>query len=550
MTANLTPEQMAEFRQHAREGNREIQCKLGILLKHRPSLGEPGEFKHWLTLAAENGDASACWELAEVYLTGGLIEQDYGEAHRWLNKGVELNHAVCLYNLGVQYFQGAGVEEDRVKAFDLFRRSAGLGDTNALYNLALCYAKGVGVTADLDAAYNCAKTLSATGDKRSLLLMALIAGQANEVGEPPDEPPPQPDPPVSSASVERELSAEDKLKLAAEGGAADAQCSYAKLLYERGKLDDALRWFEKAAESGHAEAQYQLANCYLKDRGAVGDMSKARVWLEKAAARQHFAARQRLEWVKARQAQAEAAALRTKRAADAGNANAQYDLARQYLTGAFAPPDIPAAAHYFEMAARQNHPDAQFALFTLHDQGLGVDKSKEKSVPWLIQAAASGQREAMFFLVRRYADRRISEADYPGSREVFLKCRYIYPDYPDPESPGPTFEQLQAAAGEGDLPSMYLLAQQYADTESPHYKPQGAVELLREAADQEYAPALFELARRYGLGEDVPRDLKLGKEFCIRALRQKHAEAHFMLKSLYQATDDELERILKNKQAV
>ena len=54
----------------------------------------------------------------------------------------------------------------------------------------------------------------------------------------------------------------------------------------------ALRWFEKAAEQGHPDAQCNCGTFYFNGQGAPRDPEKARFWFEKAAAQGDAFARQ------------------------------------------------------------------------------------------------------------------------------------------------------------------------------------------------------------------------------------------------------------------
>lgn len=53
---------------------------------------------------------------------------------------------------------------------------------------------------------------------------------------------------------------------------------------------EAVSLFREAAQAGHPEAQYQLANLYLQGRGTAKDAAKARQWFERAAEQGHAGA--------------------------------------------------------------------------------------------------------------------------------------------------------------------------------------------------------------------------------------------------------------------
>jgi uncharacterized protein len=49
----------------------------------------------------------------------------------------------------------------------------------------------------------------------------------------------------------------------------------------------AFHWFQKAADQGHAEAQYNLGFCYDKGVGVAQSFVKAFHWFQKAANQGH-----------------------------------------------------------------------------------------------------------------------------------------------------------------------------------------------------------------------------------------------------------------------
>lgn len=50
---------------------------------------------------------------------------------------------------------------------------------------------------------------------------------------------------------------------------------------------EAAKWYRRAAEQGHAKAQFAAGNLYLGGVGVKADMAEARRWLQKAAEQGH-----------------------------------------------------------------------------------------------------------------------------------------------------------------------------------------------------------------------------------------------------------------------
>lgn len=72
--------------------------------------------------------------------------------------------------------------------------------------------------------------------------------------------------------------------------------------------------------------------------------------------------------------------------ADAGNADAQNDLAQLFLDANR--PDI--ALHWIQLAVDQEHADAIHNLAMLHIKGIGLEKDETKGLMFLAKAASLG----------------------------------------------------------------------------------------------------------------------------------------------------------------
>ena len=66
-----------------------------------------------------------------------------------------------------------------------------------------------------------------------------------------------------------------------------------------------------------------------------------------------------------------------------GDAQAQYDYAMALMMGDYADPDMEKAVQWFEKAAMQGHPEAQYELGTAIFNGDGVKADKIMGCAWL-----------------------------------------------------------------------------------------------------------------------------------------------------------------------
>ena len=127
-------------------------------------------------------------------------------------------------------------------------------------------------------------------------------------------------------------------------------------------LEEAARWYERAASKGLVPAQFRYASMLEKGQGVKKDLTAA----------------QKLYVV----------------AASKGHAKAMHNLAVLYAEGVDGKPDYANAAQWFRRAAEHGVADSQYNLGVLTARGLGTDKNIVESYKWFALAAAQGDRDA------------------------------------------------------------------------------------------------------------------------------------------------------------
>ena len=90
--------------------------------------------------------------------------------------------------------------------------------------------------------------------------------------------------------------------------------------------------------------------------------------------------------------------------AEAGNAEAQHNLAMLYRTGKGTQKDIPASYVWFRRAAEQGISDAQYYLGYMYDGGEGVKQDPQYAYVWYRKAAEQGHGLAQINLGFLYAN--------------------------------------------------------------------------------------------------------------------------------------------------
>jgi TPR repeat protein len=102
------------------------------------------------------------------------------------------------------------------------------------------------------------------------------------------------------------------------------------------------------------------------------------------------------KWPNAAQAQM------IQKAANAGDAQAQFSLALMHDTGKGAEQNPKKAARWLQKAAEQGHVEAQYNLATMYDIGHGVAQDYTEAAKWYRAAAGQGYTSAQKNLGAKY----------------------------------------------------------------------------------------------------------------------------------------------------
>ena len=129
-------------------------------------------------------------------------------------------------------------------------------------------------------------------------------------------------------------------------------------------MEEAARWFARAAERGFAPSQYSLGSLYEKGLGVPRNVERAKALYGEAA--------------------------------EKGNARAMHNLAVVHAMGGEGQAaDLKAATKWFIEAAALGVKDSQFNLGILYGQGMGVPQNLAESYKWFSIAARTGDKDAI-----------------------------------------------------------------------------------------------------------------------------------------------------------
>ena len=145
----------------------DVRAQYNVALIYENGLGVEKDLPQaqlWYERAAKNGNASAQYNLGQMYHVAG--EEDvhaYEKAKYWYDKAVNSGVKEAYNNLGALYLNGQGVNKDEQKAFRFFQKGAKKGDEAAKVNVAILYAWGKDVTHDKMKAYEYLKSALKAG---------------------------------------------------------------------------------------------------------------------------------------------------------------------------------------------------------------------------------------------------------------------------------------------------------------------------------------------------------------------------------------------------
>ena len=227
------------------------------------------------------------------------------------------------------------------------------------------------------------------------LARTLATGTSVTVNAAAPADPPRTDPP--QVDVTDMLIA--TLRGLAEAGDPDAQTELGER-YQGGyggvrrDYAEAVRWYRRSADQGHALGQAFLGFMYSTGRGVRQDAAEAARWYRRSADQGHSLGQNNLG-VLYRDgrgvSQNDTEAVRWFRlSADQGEALGQANLGFMYRDGRGVSQDYGEAVRWFRLSADQGEARGQANLGWMHENGRGVQRDRVEAVRWYRRAAEQG----------------------------------------------------------------------------------------------------------------------------------------------------------------
>jgi uncharacterized protein len=304
---------------------------------------------------AEAGDAAAQLALGRAYQNGNGVRQNDELAAKWYRNAADQGNAAAQNNLGVMYRAGLGVEKNKEEAMKWYHMAARQGNANAMFNIGAAYYDGDVERASELAAYE-------------WFVLAEEAGSSN---------------------------AHDAVKrTAAELGAPFTQDALIEIaqMYEKGtdlpqNYSQAIKWYNRAAESGSASAKVQLASMYLNGNGVPKDYSRAMELCYSAGILGY------------------------------------YCVGHIYAYGLGVPPDLGEASKWYRKGAEAGNSASMLALGQMYWKGQGVELDRAESYHYFFLAYWHREKSA-----QQYAEQVAKEMTDDDTKRLNKKLKHDHLD--------------------------------------------------------------------------------------------------------------------------
>ena len=240
-------------------------------------------------------------ELEKIFQKGytAYNNKNYAEAVKWYRKAAEQGHATAQNNLGVCYDRGQGVEKNYTEAAKWYRKAAERGNASAQFHLGQCYefSGEVGIYYVEAAKWYTKAAKQGNENAQKALKRPNIANNTRSYTTTRQFSNAEPEAiyreGLEAYYKERYAQAVIYFRKAAEQGHADAQ-SHLGLCYDIGygvarNEIEAVKWYKKAAEQRESFAQFKLAEMYEKGEGVDKDIAEAVKWYNEAIKNKLFA---------------------------------------------------------------------------------------------------------------------------------------------------------------------------------------------------------------------------------------------------------------------
>lgn len=218
--------------------------------------------------------------------------------------------------------------------------------------------------------------------------------------------------------------------------------------------------------------------------------------------------------------------------AEAGEAEAQFQLAGAYEKGDGVQQDENKAFEWCRKAAEQGYAQAQNSLGVMYSRGIGVEKNKEEAFHWYQKAARQSLAKGDYNVAISYYNGDGVSSDLARAYAWMMLAQRN--GDPDAEQ---ALAQIRTDLHDRVVRSKVYLANLYLNGEEIPADPTAGVAIFREVADADLrgddpsygSAAQYRMCQLYAAGKGVPQDYAEAKSWCKKAAKNHHNFAFIVL---------------------
>jgi uncharacterized protein len=144
---------------------------------------DAAEARYWFQHAAHQGEPMAMNMLGRIYENGWGVATNYELAAVWYRESADHGSDWGMYNYAHVLANGRGVKANRTEAFRWFRRAADAGHARAMHFLGQYYEFGWETSPDADAARELYRRSAEKGDYRGQCSWASVLTEEGRIDE-------------------------------------------------------------------------------------------------------------------------------------------------------------------------------------------------------------------------------------------------------------------------------------------------------------------------------------------------------------------------------
>lgn len=308
-----------------------------------------------------------------------------------------------------------------------------------------------------------------------------------------------------------------------------------RLICTHWDFDKAFYWIKKAAETGNAEAEYELGKIYaegfsldFKGKFKGTDVEQGLIWLKKSAEKNYLFAANKLGDLyyegKVVEKNLKLALEWYLKGGNDRNSDSLLRIGEMYFSGEGVEQSYEKAFEYFKKSADGYNAGGKKRLADCYLYGFGIAVNHDKALE-LYKFAAKADTNDLYGAKSNLALMYAKDTPFKNEREAVIALHYCYNYTDNPEVFYEVAKRHLVGSDFRDEKHTYECYVFRKDFEDAAY-------YFKKAAEMGHLPSCLEYGKCLLSGIGVQKDIEKAKEWILKAAEGGVPEAQELLKSL------------------